>query len=85
MSYSKRERGEYIRLKMHEYILLDLAHERITAIQAGEVYDLISFVETAGTTHNVVLAENKHYQKAVSAWVEAREINRQRFMKSKSL
>ena len=85
MSYSKRERSQYIKFKIYDAVLLDLAHGRINAEQAGHVYDLISYIETAGTTHNEELAQNEYYKTAVTAWVEAKKINRERFIKSKSL
>ncbi len=85
MSYSKFERGKYIRLKMHHLILLDLGGGKINAEQAGDSYDLISEVETAGTTHCQELARNEYYIKAVEAWVEYKEVRRQRFAKSKSM
>ena len=85
MSYAKHERGKYVRLEMHYQILVDLGHGKINAAQAGHVYDLISRVETAGTTMNMELAENEYYIRAVASWVEARRINRERFAKSKSL
>ena len=70
---------------MHYHVLIDLAHGKINAKQAGHVYDLISHVETAGTTNNEELAKNDYYIQAVASWVEARRINRERFAKSKSL
>jgi hypothetical protein len=85
MSYSKFERGKYIRLKMHHLILLDLGGGKINARQAGDSYDLISEVETDGTTHCQELAQNEHYKKAVAEWVKAREAQRQRFTESKSM
>lgn len=85
MSYSKFERGKYIRLKMHHLILLDLGGEKINAEQAGDSYDLISEVETAGTTHCQELARNEHYKKAVAEWAKAKQAQRQRFAKSKSM
>ena len=85
MSYSKYERGKYIRLKMHHFILLDLGHGKINAIQAGNVYDLMSGIETAGTTHSQELARNKYYKKAVEEWVKAKQAHRQRIIESKSL
>ena len=85
MSYSKFERGKYIRLKMHHLILLDLGEEKINAEQAGDAYDLIDGIETAGTTHCQELAQNEHYKKAVAEWVKAKQAQRQRFTKSKSM
>lgn len=85
MSYSKYERGKYIKLKMHHLILLDLGSGKINAEQAGDAYDLMSGIETAGTTHNQKLAKNEYYKKAVEEWVKAKEIHRQRIIESKSL
>lgn len=85
MSYSKRERGEYIRLKMHHYILIDLGSGKIDAKEAGDIYDLISEIETAGTTHSRELAEHEYYKKAVEEWKRAQEARRQRIIESKSL
>jgi len=79
MSYSKRERGEYIRLKMHGYILYALGKGEINAEQAGDIFDLISDVETAGTPKSKELANHQYYLKAVAEWVMARELMRQRF------
>jgi hypothetical protein len=85
MSYTKFERGKYIRLKMHHLILLDLGEGKISAEQAGNSYDLMSGVETAGTTHCQELARNEHYKKAVAEWVRAKQAQRQRFIESKSM
>ena len=85
MSYSQFERGKYIRLKMHYFILIDIGKERINAEQAGDIADLMDGLETAGTTHCQELAKNEHYIKAVEAWVEAKKIHRQRIIESKSL
>ena len=85
MSYSQYERGKYIRLKMHHFILIALGKEKINAIQAGDAYDLMSGIEIAGTTHCQDLAQNEYYIKAVEAWVEAKKIHRQRIIESKSL
>ena len=85
MSYSQFERGKYIRLKMHHLILLDLGGEKINAEHAGDTYDLIDGIETAGTTHDIKLARNEYYIKAVEAWVKAKQAQRQRFTESKSM
>ena len=85
MSYSKFERGKYIRLKMHHLILLDLGGEKINAEQAGDIADLMDGIETAGTTHSQELARNKFYKKAVAEWVKAKQAQRQRFTESKSM
>jgi len=84
MSYSQYERGKYIRLKIHHQILLDLGAGKINAEQAGEVFDLMSEIETAGTTHDPALAKNEYYASAVAAWVEAKQIQRQRIIESKT-
>ena len=85
MSYSKYERGKYIRLKVHHLILLDLGSGKINAEQAGDAYDLLSGIETAGTTHCQELARDEYYKKAVEEWVKAKQAHRQRIIKSKSL
>ena len=69
---------------MHYYILIDLGKEKINAVQAGLVYDLMSGVETAGTTHCQGLANNDYYKRAVQAWVQAKKIHRQRLIESKT-
>ena len=81
MSYSKFERGKYIRLKMIHLLLLDL----VSSEEFGIVWNLMDNLETAGTTHCRDLAKNKYYIKAVESWVEARKIQRERFAKSKSM
>lgn len=85
MSYSKRERGVYIRMRMHYYILIDLGKEVINWMQAGYAYDLISRMTVAGTTHDLELAANEYYQKAVADWINAHEIKRQRIIKGRQL
>ncbi len=84
MSYSKFERGKYIREKMMYAILLDSGLGKITTEQWGRVYDLISEVETAGTTHCMELAKNKYYIKAIAEWVKYKKARRQQFAKSKT-
>ena len=81
MSYSKFERGKYIRLKMIHLLLLDL----VSAEEFGITWNLMDNLETAGTTHNQDLARNKYYIKAVESWVGAKKIQRERFAKSKSM
>lgn len=70
---------------MYHYILLDLGGGKINAEQAGDIYDLISGIETAGTTHCSDLANNEYYKRAVQEWVRAKKIHRERIAKSKSL
>ena len=67
------------------YILVDGGLGKLTTEQWGRGYDLISEIETAGTTHCRELAKNKYYIKAVESWVEAKKIQRERFAKSKSM
>ena len=81
MSYSKYERGKYIRLKMIHLLLLDL----LPAEQFGIVWDLMDKIETDGTTHSQELAQDDYYKKAVQAWVSAKQAERKRFMESKSM
>lgn len=85
MSYSKFERGKYIRLEMHYFILIALGKGEISAEQAGSVYDLMSKIETAGTTHSRELANNEYYKKAEAGWAKAKEAHRQRIIESKSI
>lgn len=85
MSYSKRERGQFIRLRMHYYILIDLGKGKINAIEAMIPYDLISFMSVAGTTYSKALANNEYYKRAVSDWVNCCRIKRERLLKSRSL
>ena len=73
MSVSQRERGKFIRLKIHLYILMALGQGEIDAERAGDIYDLISFVETSGSTHNEALAKEPMYIQAVNAWRKVRE------------
>lgn len=81
MSYSKFERGKYIRLKMIHLLLLDL----VSSEEFGIVWNLMDEIETNGLTHNKELAQNKYYIKATSEWVKARQAQRQRFTESKSM
>jgi len=73
MSLSQYERGKFIRLKMHGFILVALIGGKINAERAGDIYDLISFVETSGSTHNEALAKEPMYIQAVNAWRKVRE------------
>ena len=81
MSYSKFERGKYIRLKMIHLLLLAL----LPTEQFGITWNLMDEVETDGTTHCQELALNEYYIKAVEAWVKAKQAQRQRFTESKSM
>lgn len=81
MSYSKFERGKYIRLKMIHLLLLDL----LPTEQFGIAWDLMDHIETDGTTHYSELARDEYYKKAVAEWVKAKEAQRRRFTESKSM
>jgi len=65
---------------MIHLLLLDL----VTTEQFGIVWDLMDEMETDGTTHSKNLASNKYYKKSVSAWVKAKQAQRQRLIASKS-
>lgn len=82
MSYSKRDRGIYIRQNIHYNILIDLALEKIKAEQAGFVYNLLSSLSVAGTTNNRDLARNPYYKNAIENWRIYCDIKRAR-MKEK--
>ena len=68
---------------MHHLIILGLGKEKINAEQAGDAYDLMDEIETAGTTHCSELAKNEYYLEAVAAWVVAKKAHRQRIIDSK--
>lgn len=73
MSLTQYERGKFIRSKMHHYILMALGKGEINAGRAGDIFDLISFVETSGSTHNPELANEPMYKQAVKDWQKVRE------------
>ena len=73
MSLSQYERGKFIRLKMHGFILVALIGGKINAERAGDIYDLISFVEVSGSTHNPDLAKEPFYVQAIKDWRKVRE------------
>lgn len=85
MSYSKRERGEFIRLRMHLYILIDLGKGKINAIEATIPYDLIGHMSVAGTPYSKALANNDYYKRAVSDWVNCCRIKKERLLGNRSL
>ena len=80
MSYSKFERGKYVRLKMIHLLLLAL----LPTEQFGITWNLMDEIETDGTTHCQELALNEYYIKAVKSWVKAKQAQGQRFMESKT-
>ena len=68
MSYSKYERGRFIKSRMNHFILMALGQEEIDAMEAGRIDDLISDVETAGTTHSLEVVKEPFYLQAVQDW-----------------
>lgn len=68
MSYSKYERGRFIKSRMNHFILMALANEKIDSIEASRIFDLISEVETAGTTHSRDLVKEPFYLQALKDW-----------------
>ena len=68
MSYSNYKRGQFIRSRMNHFILMALGQEEINAMEAGRIFDLISDVETAGTTHSQALIKEPFYLQAVQDW-----------------
>lgn len=85
VSYSRHERGEFIRTKMQHYILMELGTGKINADKAGHIFDLISDVETAGTTHNKELATHEFYLKALKEWQAHLQKKKDRFMNARNL
>jgi len=68
MSYAKFERGRFIKSRMNHFIIMALGREEIDAIEASRIFDLISDVETAGTTHSQDLVKEPFYIQAVDDW-----------------
>jgi len=68
VSYSKYERGRFIKSRMNHFILMALGREEIDSAEAGRIFDLISDVETAGTTHSLELIKEPFYLQAVKDW-----------------
>ena len=68
MSYSNYKRGRFIKSRMNHSILMALGREEIDAFEAGRIFDLISEVETAGTTHSLELVKEPFYLQAVENW-----------------
>ncbi len=53
---------------MNHLILMALGREEIDAIEAGRIFDLISDVETAGTTRSLEVVKEPFYLQAVQDW-----------------
>lgn len=68
MSYSKYERGRFIKSRINHLILMALGREEIDAAEASRIFDLISDVGTAGTTHSLNLVKEPFYLQAVQDW-----------------
>ncbi len=68
MSYSKYERGRFIKSRMMHYALMAGARGEIDTFEFGRIFDLISEVETAGTTHSLELVKEPFYIQAVNDW-----------------
>ena len=73
MSFTQHERGKFICSKIQHYILMALGREEIDAEEAGRIFDLLSEVETSGSTHNSELVKEPFYIQAVKDWQKVRE------------
>ena len=79
MSQTQYERGQFIRSRIHLSILMALGKEEIDAEESGRIFDLISFVETSGSTHNGELAKEPFYIQAVKDWGKVKERRRMKY------
>jgi len=68
MSYSNYKRGQFIKSRMNHFLLIALGREEIDSIEASRIFDLISDIETAGTTHSRDLVKEPFYLQAVRDW-----------------
>lgn len=68
MSYSNYKRGRFIKSRMMHYALMAGARGEIDSFEFGRIFDLISDVETAGTTHSLELVKEPFYLQAVKDW-----------------
>jgi hypothetical protein len=62
---------------MNYLILLALGREEFDAIEAGRIFDLISEVETAGTTHSLEVIKEPFYLQAIKDWQSIPERRKQ--------
>ena len=69
MSQSQYKRGQFIKSRMMHYNLMACG----TTEEFGRIYDLISFVETSGSTHNEELAKEPFYLQALKDWQKVKE------------
>lgn len=79
MSQTLYERGQFIRSRIHLSILMALGKGKINAEESGRIFDLISFVETSGSTHNEELAKESFYIQAVKDWGKVKERRRMKY------
>lgn len=79
MSFTQYERGQFIRSRMNLLILMALGKGKINAEEAGRIFDLISEVETSGSTHNGELAKESFYIQAVKDWGKVKERRRKEY------
>ena len=75
MSQSQYERGQFIKSKMMHYNLMACGKTE----EFGRIFDLISFVETSGSTHNDELATEPFYIQAVKDWGKVKERRRMKY------
>ena len=68
MSYSSYKRGRFIKSRINHFILIALGREEIDSAEAGRIFDLISDIETAGTTHSLELIKEPFYLQAIKDW-----------------
>lgn len=74
MSLSQHERGKFIKSKMMHYNLMACGKPE----EFGRIFDLISEVETSGSTHNSELAKEPIYLRAVKDWKRVRKRRREK-------
>lgn len=92
MSYSKRERGEYIKSQLMDIALRGIDGKTIDSERFAKVYDLISAIDTAGNPKSSEkldisardVAGHPAYNEALLRWRKALEARRQR-LESKSI
>lgn len=92
MSFSKRERGEYIRNQMMDIAIVGIDKKTIDKDWFAEVYDLISCVDVAGNPKgnkelNITpkeVATHPAYIEALNRWRKALEAREER-LNSRSL
>ena len=75
MSQSLYERGEFIKSKMMHYNIMACGKME----EFGRIFDLISFVEISGSTHNEELAEEPFYIQAMKDWKKVKERRRMKY------